>query len=329
MTQAVPFPDELPAGFDWLDDEVAFDPERHLALEEPTEILTLADLGYRQSEIVPTATSVAVSEPFRVLSDEGADVMLQTARRLRSYERPAGNRIEHVVRGGCYRSRWLRDLCLSPEVTAAMSKIYGVEIAPHTMPHHLGHLNFEPSRVEDAVDKWHHDTIALDYVMPVSDPASVPGGRFEYFLGTKGEVEAMAEQGLTPPPERVVAPSFGGPGYAIALHGNMVVHRGAPLTAQAERITMVNAYVALDTGGDDQTRSRDLIGVDEPGALYTEWARHAAWRARDRLDNLIRDLPFDQEPVAVIDELERAIADVTATVEDMRAGPKQADHYER
>ncbi len=329
MSQAVAFPDESPDGFEWLDDEVDFDPDRHLALEEPTAVLTLSDFGYSEAEIAPTATRVAVSEPFRVLSDEGAETMLHTARRLRSYARRAGNRIENTVRGGCYRSRWLRDLCLSPEVTEALSEIYGTKIAPHTMGHHLGHLNYEPSRTEVAVDKWHHDTIALDYVMPVNDPATLPGGRFEYFLGTKSEAAALAADGLTPPEELVVAPEFGGPGYAIALHGNMVVHRGAPLTAKAERITMVNAYVALDTRGDDQTRSRDLIGVDTPGALYTEWARHAAWRARNRLDTLIRDLPFDQDPAAVIDELERAIADVSEAVDDMRAGPKPAEHYER
>ena len=64
-----------------------------------------------------------------------------------------------------------------------------------------------------------HITIALDYVMMVTDPAQLPGGRFEYFRGTKGEAAALAAEGRTPPPD------FPGPGYAIALHGNMVVHR--------------------------------------------------------------------------------------------------------
>ena len=37
------------------------------------------------------------------------------------------------------------------------------------MPVQLGHLNYQPSKLEEAVDKWHHDTIPLDYVMMVSD----------------------------------------------------------------------------------------------------------------------------------------------------------------
>ena len=277
---AVPFPEHLPESYQWLAGEPPFDPDRHLALEPPAEVATLSELGYPDAEIEPTATPVAVSAPFRVLSDEGVAVMQRTARALRARATRAGNRIENVVRSGCYRSRWLRDLCLSPAVTEAMAGIYGVGVAPHTMPVHLGHLNYEPANVHEAVDKWHHDTIALDYVMMVTDPARLPGGRFEYFRGTKGEAAALAAEGKTPPPDRVVAPDFPGPGYAIALHGNMVVHRGAPLTAQAERITMVNAYVALDRSRDDQSRSRDLIGIDDPAVLYTEWARHAAWRAR-------------------------------------------------
>lgn len=150
MGVAVPFPGELPAGFEWFAGEEAFDADRHLALEEPDSVVSLADLGYEPHEIEPTATTVAASSPFRILSVEGAEVMLATARRLRVHTMRAGNRIEQVVRSGCYRSRWLRDLCLSPDVTDLLSRIYGVEVAPHTMPVHLGHLNYEPTEVSEA-----------------------------------------------------------------------------------------------------------------------------------------------------------------------------------
>ena len=329
MTAAVPFPEARPPGYAWLPDEPAFDPGEHLALEPPAGVTGLAELGYGDAEIEPTATPVAISEPFRVLSDEGAGIMLDTARRLRHRAIRAGNRIENVVRGGCYRSRWLRDLCISPEVTEAMAAIFGVPVAPHSMPVQLGHLNFEPADPSQAVDKWHHDTVPLDYVMTVTDPTRVAGGRFEYFLGTRAEAAALAAQGRTPPPERIATPGFPGPGYAIALHGSMVVHRGAPLDAPGERITMVNAYVALDRNRDDESRVRDLIGVDDPAVLYTEWARHAAWRAQGRLGTLVETLPFQPEPDAVIARLEAAIEDVRRAIDDMRAGPREAEHYER
>lgn len=325
---AVPFPSDLPDGYTWLDDEPVFDPDRDLQLEAPTEVLTLADLGYTSDEIAGKATSMAATSPFRVLSDAGAATMLTVGRRLREFCRPAGDRIERVVRGGCYRSRWLRDLCVSPEVTQHFAEIYGTSISPHPMVGHLGHLNYEPSRIETAVDKWHHDTIPLDYVMMVTDPTTAPGGRFEYFLGTKAEAAAMRARGETPPPDRVVAPEFPGPGSVIALHGDMVVHRGGPLTDLAERITMVNAFVATDTTLDAQSRNRDLIGVDDPEALYTEWAKSVAWRSASRLERVVARTGFSSDVDAVAAELEWAIEDVQTAIAEMRGGQVQTEHYE-
>lgn len=325
---SVSFPTRRPVGYEWLVDEPVFDPAVHLDLTEPDLIFTLEDLGYTAGEIEGTATPIAASAPFRILSDEGVRVMLDIARRLRAFCAPAGDRIERVVRNGCYRSAWLRDLCVSPQVTRHLAAIYGVAVAPHPLSGHLGHLNYEPSRIEAAVDKWHHDTLPLDYVMMVTDPINTPGGRFEYFTGTKAEAAALRDAGATPPPARVVAPEFPGPGWAIALHGNMVVHRGGPLTDLAERITMVNGYVATDTSIEDQSRNADLIGVDDPAVLYTDWARFAAWRSRDRLERVIDAMPFGLAPDDVATTLESAIADVQRAIDEMRAGPQQTDHYE-
>lgn len=328
MGIAVPFPTDHPPGYEWLRDEPAFDPAAHLQLEAPTDIVYLRDLGYSDAEIATKATPVAASSPFRMLSDEGAAVMLDVARELRTYARRAGERIENTVRGGCYRSRWLRDLCVSQDVNAHLETIYEIEIAPHPMALHLGHLNFEPARIEDAIDKWHHDTLPLDYVMMVTDPATVDGGRFEYFVGTKAEAAELASRGLTPPSERRVAPDFPGPGYAIALHGDMVVHRAGPLFSSGERISMVNGYVALDTTIDEQARNADLIEVDDPAVLYTEWAKMVAWRSGDRLASLVDELDFGADPSDVADRLEAAIADASRAVEEMRNGSvNQILHY--
>lgn len=328
MSVAVPFPQVRPDGYEWLGDEPAFDPTLHLDIQAPTGVTMLTDLGYRLDEIAATATPVAFSTPFRILSDDGAAVLLDTARRLRAFQTNARDRIENMVRGGCYRSRWLRDLCLSSEVTEMMAQVYGTAVAPHSMPLHLGHLNYEPASVGDAVDKWHHDTLALDYVMMVSDPTTLPGGRFEVFLGTKDDAATLAAAGKRPPTDRVLVPDFPGPGWAIALHGNMVVHRGAPLDSSAERITMVNGYVSLDRSGDDQSRSRDLVGIDDPAVLATEWARHAAWRGVGRLQKVVDDLPFGIDNERAADQLEEAITDVQLAIRDLRTEPLPTEHYE-
>lgn len=329
MATAVPFPTELPVGYEWFDDEPVFDPERHLALEEPESITMLTDLGYSAADITGKATTVACSTPFRLLSDEGADVMLAVARRLRPFARPAGVRIERMTRGGCYRSRWLRDLCISPEVNDHFGRIWGIDVAPHAMPMHLGHINYDPSVANTTIDKWHHDTLPLDYVMTVTDPANVPGGRFEYFTGTKAEAAALSAAGEEPPADRVIAPDFPGPGYAIALHGDMIVHRAAPLTELAERISMVNGYVAADTTLDVQSRTEDLILVDDHEALWTEWARFAAWRAKGRLDAIVETMEFTNDREAAAAQLEAAMVDVQHAIDHMRdtAGHTQISHY--
>lgn len=325
---AVPFSATSPPGYEWFADEPQFDPDVHLQLEGPDDVIMLSDLGYSTERIAMTATGVAASTPFRILSEEGARVMLDTARRLLAFCRPAGDRIERTVRNGCYRSRWLRDLCISPDVTQHLATIYATSIAPHPMVAQLGHLNYEPSRIESAVDKWHHDTVPLDYVMIVTDPARTPGGRFEYFRGTKEEAAEMRTRGTTPPAERIVAPEFPGAGSAIALHGDMVVHRGGPLYELAERITMVNAFVPTGPTSAHQTRNADLIGVDDPESLYTEWAKFVAWGSRRRLDRIIDRPGFSADVESITHELGAAILDVQLAIDEMRAGPHAPDHYE-
>lgn len=331
MTAAVlPFSAQ-PPGFEWLDNEPTFDPAIHLQLELPEQNRTLDEFGYTDDEIAGTATRVAATSAFRVLSDDGAAVMLDLARRLESFAQ-ANPRIERSVRSGCHRSGWLRDLCVSPEVTEHLCSMYGVDVAPHPITSQLGHLNFAPSAVGDAVDKWHHDTLALDYVMMVADPKMLDGGDFEYFVGTKAEVAAFADRGERPPADRCVSVEWPGPGFAVALHGNMVVHRGGPLRHAGERISMVNGYIATDVRVDDQTRNVDLFHVDEPVTLAREWARYAAWRSRRRLDLLIDDIDRADavaDPADAAQRLAHATHDVEVAITDLqRTDRPEIHHYE-
>ena len=314
---AVPFPQSRPDGYTWFENEPTFDPAKHLALARPKRIRYLEEFGYSSEEVKSKASPVAVSSPFRVLSEEGAQVLLDTARSLRQHAISC-KRIENMVRGGCYRSRFLRDLCVNPSLTQLMCDIYETDVAPHTMPVHLGHMSFSPTDLSKVVNKWHHDTLPLDMVMMVTDPKGLDGGQFEYFVGTKTEMADLAAQGLTPPIDRIEAPPFHGPGYAIALHGNMLVHRSVPLNTVGERISMVNGYVSTNCALDDQHRHKGLISIDDPVTLYAEWAKHSAWRAKERLDSLVSTMKFNPDSDSIADELELAISDVTKTIAEMR-----------
>ena len=266
---------DVPKGYNWLASEPEFAPQTHLALEMPEVIESLSDFGYAQQDIDACPSDFAVSSIFRVLSDEGAACLLEVCRQLEAFT-TSNARIERNTRGGVYRSRFLRDLCQSPDVSDFMSKIAGVPLLPHSISHQLGHLNYNPREIGKNVDKWHVDTLRYDYVMFVTDPTTVKGGEFQYFKGTKYEMATFKETGTSVPADRIISPTMPGPGYAVLQQGNMVVHQAKGLTEQGERITMVNGYVAADANIPDFTRYDQLKLVDPSDVVTAEFARHHA-----------------------------------------------------
>ncbi len=179
--------DNVPDGFKLIEDKASFDPKKHLQLEKPNEIYSLKDLGYSKEIIADSPVDFAATSVFRILSDEGSEILLDVTRKLEKFT-TSSQRIARNVRGGVYRSKFLRDLCLSDEVSIFLSDIAGINVSPHTIPHQLGHLNYNPLELEKNVDKWHVDTLMFDYVMFVTDPKKIKGGQFQYFYGTKDEM---------------------------------------------------------------------------------------------------------------------------------------------
>lgn len=327
IARGLAFPTVVPEGYPPLADEPLFDPARHLALEMPDTVVTLAELGYSDEEIAACPSSLGITSCFRVLSDEGVAALHEVARALTPHIRSVG-RIPRMVRGGVYLSRFLRDLCLSPEVNDWVSRLMGTPTLPHSIPHQLGHLNYNPLELGRNVDKWHVDTLRFDYVLFVTDPNLLQGGEFEYFRGTKQEMDALHLAGQTPPPDRVVAPRLPGAGYAVLQQGNMVVHRAKGLRAPAERITMVNGYVPADLRYPDYNRF-DQIALADPGHVAaSEYARHVAWTAQERLRGQIDTAIFTDDREAIARELETVAQYLEKAGADIRAaGTARMEHY--
>ncbi|MEM8497654.1 MAG: hypothetical protein AAF542_06495 [Pseudomonadota bacterium] len=324
----IPFPALCPHPEQRIDDCVRFDPHQHLALELPATTWTLAELGYSDEEIAASPTPFAVSSPARLLSEAGVSALQAVARHLRKFT-VSCERVQNMVRGGVYQSEFLRELCLSKEVSEFMSDVYGVAVAPHSMPSQLGHLNFAPDDLSQSVDLWHHDTLELDYVLQLSDLSQLAGGEFQYFMGTKLEAASLANKGHAIPKERIVSPVFPDAGYFIALQGSMVVHKAARLTQPGERITMVNGYVPLDINAADRSRFKDLQSVDPEHILYTEWSRHKAWLSKGKLQQLLEQLPFTSNKAVLVSALRDAIADVETAIEDLESDHNPGMvHYE-
>ncbi len=323
------FPDARPPGYAPLEHEPVFDPMRHLALERPETVISLEELGYGPEEIAACPTNLGITSCFRVLSDEGVDCLLEVVRSLERFT-TSNSRIERNVRGGTYRSRFLRDLCLSPDVAEVISEICDAPMAPHTIPHQLGHLNYNPLDINRSVDKWHVDTLRVDYVMFVTDPNAVEGGEFQYFQGTKHEMAALHAAGDVPPENRVVSPRLPGPGYAVLQQGNMVVHRARGITKPGERVTMVNGYVPRDLRFPDFTRYDQLVHADPPDVVTAEYERHIAWLARERARAILDEPEFNNDREASasrLDVIAEELRSAAALIRSASDSDAEIEHF--
>ena len=326
LADPLPFPASVPDGFTPLLNEPVFDAAKHLQIEMPDEIYSLADLGYSEAEIAACPTPFGATSVFRILSDVGAAAMLEVASMLEEFT-TSNARIARNVRGGAYRSKFLRDLCMCPEVTAAMSEICGIPLLPHTIPHQLGHLNYNPEVVGENVDKWHVDTLRIDYVMFVTDPKSVEGGEFQYYQGTKEAFLADRKAGIPVDEAKVVSPAMPGPGYAVLQQGNMVVHRAKGLSAPGKRITMVNGYVPQDIRFPDFSRYDQLVQVDPPHVASSEYARHVNWMVRERLSADLAEFTFIEDKAGIANQLSEHADMLCQTADQLLSTYDEVEHF--
>ena len=309
--------DHRPHGVEPLAKEPEFNHARHLALEKPNEIISLTEFGYSADEIAACPSDFAATDIFRILSDEGAACLYDVCKQLEAFT-TSNPRIQRNMRGGVYRSTFLRDLCMSPDVTAFISEICGVDLLPHTIPHQMGHLNYAPDKIGENVDKWHVDTLRYDYVMFVTDPKKNEGGAFQYYRGTKHEVAALRKAGKPLDPAKVVSPTMPGPGYAIMQQGNMVVHQAKGLTAPGERITMVNGYIPKDPHFPDFTRYDQLRFADPEEVVTAEYSRHIAIQGQRMLDDVFGKDGFSSNRYGYADRLEEVAAMLKGATQQIR-----------
>ena len=316
----------VPDGFELMDDKVPFDPKKHLQLEKPNEIYSLKDLGYSEEIIKDSPVDFAATSVFRILSDEGSEILLDITRKLEKFT-TSSQRIARNVRGGVYRSKFLRDLCLSDEVSIFLSDIAGINISPHTIPHQLGHLNYNPLELEKNVDKWHVDTLMFDYVMFVTDPKKIKGGQFQYFYGTKDEMAEIKKNNKEIPSNKIISPEIPGPGYAVFQQGKHVVHRATGLTSPGERITLVNGYMASDPSIKDYTKYGQLCHVDPIEILSKEFTKHTATHVKKLLEEKILDKNFQELNLDSIKELENASEILKSAVDQIKKGKSDMEHF--
>jgi hypothetical protein len=306
---------DAPPGYEPLRCDVPWD-SAYLALEEPEERVLLADLG--PDAAGPTALSpLAITSPFRLLTEEGAAILGAICRELERYA-SGDNRIAKRARGGVYRSAFLRGLASDPELLAFVRRLTEAPVEPHPIAHHAIHVNYAPEELGRNVDQWHLDAVSFDYVLMASDPAGLRGGRFEWYAGSAEEGAALLSAGKPLPPERVRSVEFPGAGWAVVQQGHRVLHRAARLEEPGERITVVGSFWTPDPVLDDPTEIRSLRGADGNDIAVVEWARYAALVTARRLERFAEEeARFARSREDLQADLRASIAAIEAAVDEL------------
>lgn len=317
MEHTLPFPNEHPMSYIKLSDEPEFVASRHLDLGQPETITTLSELGYNKTDTTTCLSKFGVSSAFKILSNEGLEIMRDVCLKMydnRNVSVGTGvNRLGSYVRGAGYRSQFIKDFCDSPELAEHLSAMVGVKLARHSVPAVACGVNYAPKDIRKAVDTWHVDSVAFDIVMMLSDPATLEGGEFQYFHGTKMEGQSLlgieGEEGADTelPLDRVITIPFPKAGYGFMQQGNMIFHRACRLLKKAERMTMIPSFLVAPVTANDATNSVNMASWDDPG-ICAELARHEAWRASARLEKLVGDISLHDNEAQLCEQLDAALA---------------------
>lgn len=333
MKTTLNFPQGKPDAYIRLDNEPPFDPARHLALEMPAATTDLAELGYDEATIATCPSRLGVTTPFRIFSNEGLAVVQDLTARMKSNRNAATgtgkNRLGSYIRGAGYRSKFLYDFCECRDLLDFLSALTGAPLGRHTVPAVACGINYAPEDITRAIDTWHVDSVSFDAVILLTDPQTFRGGQFEYFHGTKSEGETIlggrgeAGSDTTLPAERVTAVAFPAAGYGFVQQGNMVFHRACRLLERAERTTLLPSFVVLGGGKNSSADATNVSAMSrwgDPG-LLTELARHEAWLARGRLQQLIDELPLDASREEIATAVAESAAGLNRFAGELREAP--------
>lgn len=301
----------VPEHIEPIKDGPVFEPSIHLSLERPERVYTLEDFGHTKEAAKAAPFNLAVTTPFRILSPEGVKALRESIERINEYRR-GSDRMANFIRGSIFYSPFIRGLCGSTQVNDFIKDLAGSPVLPHPMALYQGHINLCPEEEGREVDRWHTDTVTLDYVLMASDPQSYEGGHFEFFQCTKGQaIRSMIRDESEP---HIVKVEFPEAGYAVLQQGNMVVHRASAVLKGSERTTLVQSYIPDTTDFHDISKLDDCKLVDPHDILFTEWARYKAFLSQRKLDKLIEEIPYNIDKNKVCMELRKAIRDVEEAI---------------
>jgi len=310
-----------------LQEDVQFDPKKHLDLTMPMYIKTL------DGENVPfplknaAKHNVAFSAPFKVLSAEGVKAFRRVISQNEDLAQPFKNRQKKAIRGIAYRSKFFCDFTYSPIVLKHLSKCTGKALAPHNFPMNISQINFGEIGSDKGADVWHIDSVPYVLVILLSDSTGMVGGQLQVSKAKFGDpklaLEYIRRDGKLPE-DMVNTVNYPAAGYGIFMQGSRIAHAVTPvLKASEPRLTLVNSYQSLMPFEEDATLYKVFQTMDGDAAPF-EYARHKAWRASGQLNYLMKEAKYFGKTEKIASVLNKAI-DELVYARDLITGKIEED----
>lgn len=272
-----------------------FDPEMHLAFQEPSNILTMKDIGFENVGISP----VAVTEPFQLFSPEAIKIMRSEIAKpeVTANHEFASNIAQAQLRGYVRKyapftfAAWTH-----PATLAIVSKLAGIDLIPWS-DYEIAHINLSvkteeqvkselkvahsrtssihsdegidvsSSKAEKPIVGWHRDAYAFVCVLMLSDCTGMVGGETALRTADGG---VLCVRGPTE-------------GCAIILQGRKIDHAALRAMGSRERITAVTSFRPRSPFVKDDTVLQTVRPVSDVKELYSDFAEYRLEMMEQRL----------------------------------------------
>ncbi|KAL3417862.1 hypothetical protein PVAG01_10872 [Phlyctema vagabunda] len=278
-----------------------FNPSKHIIYDEPTNVLTMEDIGYPANSGV---SPVAVSDPFPLFSSEAIDIMrseVLAPEVIEDYSFSSDLSAQQVRGYAPKHGKFIFEAWKNPSVLSIISKIAGVDLVP-VMDYEIGHVNLSsttkkavdengeeitPNDDDDAIVGWHRDSYPFVCVLMMSDTTNMVGG----------ETALKTADGTV---KKVRGPSKG---CAVVLQGRYIDHQALRAYGGQERITMVTSFRPRSPRVRDDTVLNTVRPISNLSDLYGQTVEYQLENAEARIRRMLK---------TVRDSMKAGATDVTA-----------------
>jgi len=293
-----------------------FDPQVHLAFEEPSRILLMRDIGFDNIGVSP----VAVTQPFQLFGPEAISIMRSEIQNPVVRERYgfASNIAHDGQLRGCARTRTIH----IRRMEASRRRGHSVQIGWYRLvpscDYEIAHINLSATKTEEqanaelnalhvrkslihsdegidvgssADDKpivgWHTDSYPFVCVLMMTDCTKMVGG--ETALRT-------AEEDVI----RVRSPTEG---CAVILQGRYITHQALRALGAKERITAVTSWRPRSPFVRDDSELRTVRPVSDLNELYADFAEYRLGIMEQRIYRARKEMRARREAGQQLDTL--------------------------